>query len=198
MPWLELAIEEIRSGNEQSAEGLYAAVSDCARAQLFRSVDPQAVDDHVQEVVMIVQAALRNGELRDPRCLMGFVRTVTRRQVAVYIRAAMVRRRRMVSIESAHPVSPSHESPEERLARRERIAVLKKVLERLCDRDRDILIRFYYKEQDSEYICREMNLTATQFRLYKSRALVKCCELTDRIRPTRSDRVQSTRPLRIA
>jgi DNA-directed RNA polymerase specialized sigma subunit len=78
------------------------------------------------------------------------------------------------------------------------VAVVKKVLEKLCERDRDILIRFYYKEQDSEHICREMHLTATQFRLFKSRALVKCCELTDRVRPTRSDRIHSTRPLRIA
>jgi len=197
MPWSEL-VEEIRGGNEQSIASLYAAVSDCARAHLFRTIDPQAVDDHVQEVLMIVLSAIRSGELRDSRCLMGFVRTVTRRQAAAHIRHAIARRRRMVSIESADPASPSHESPEARLVSRQQVAVVKKVLEKLCDRDRDILIRFYYKEQDSEHICREMHLTATQFRLYKSRALVKCCELTDRVRPTRSDRIQSTRPLRIA
>jgi RNA polymerase sigma-70 factor, ECF subfamily len=197
MPWSEL-VEEIRSGNEQSVDGLYAAVSGCARAQLFRSVDPQAVDDHVQEVLIIVLTAIRSGELRDSRCLMGFVRTVTRRQAAVHIRGAIVRRRRMVSMEAADPVTPSDESPEAHVASRQRVAVVKKVLEKLSERDRDILIRFYYEEQDSAHICREMHLTATQFRLYKSRALVKCCELTDHARPSRSDRIQSTRPLRIA
>jgi RNA polymerase sigma factor (sigma-70 family) len=197
MPWSEL-VEQIRGGNEQSVASLYAAVKDSARAQLFRTIDPQAVDDHVQEVLMIVLAAIRSGELRDSRCLMGFVRTVTRRQAAVHIRLAIARRRRMVSIESADPVSPSHESPEARVSSQQQVAMAKRVLEKLCERDRNILIRFYYKEQDSEHICREMNLTATQFRLYKSRALVKCCEMTDRTRPTRSDRIQSTRPLRIA
>src|SRR5579863_5995267 len=108
MPWSDL-VEGIRGGNEQSVEGLYTAVSDCARARLYRSVDPQAVDDHLQEILMIVLAAIRSGELRDPQCLMGFVRTVTRRQVAVHIRGAIARRRRMVSMDSAITVSPSHE-----------------------------------------------------------------------------------------
>jgi RNA polymerase sigma factor (sigma-70 family) len=197
MPWSEI-VDEIRTGNERSVEGLYTAVSDCARARLHRSVDPQFVDDHVQDILMIVLAAIRSGELRDPNCLMGFVRTVTRRQVAVHIRGAMIRRRRMISMEFADPVSPLHESPEASLASRERIAVVKNVLEKLCERDRDILTRFYYEEQDSEHICREMRLTATQFRLYKSRALARCCALTDRDRHIRSSRIQSTRPLRIA
>jgi DNA-directed RNA polymerase specialized sigma24 family protein len=179
MAWSEL-VEEIRGGNEQSIASLYGVVKDCARAQLFRTIDPQAVEDHVQEV------------------LMGFVRTVTRRQAAVHIRHAIARRRRMVSMESADPVSPSHESPEARLSSQQQVDVAKKLLEQLCERDRNILIRFYYKDEDSEHICREMNLTATQFRLYKSRALVKCCEMSDHKRPTRADRIQSTRPLRIA
>jgi DNA-directed RNA polymerase specialized sigma24 family protein len=197
MPWSEL-VEEIRNGDGKSVDGLYAAVSDCARARLFRSVDPQAVDDHLQEVLIIVLAAIRSGELRNGDCLMGFVRTVTRRQVAVHIRAAMVRRKRMVSIELVRPTSSSAPSPEALLASDERVAMASMVLGKLCDRDRDILVRFYYEEQDSECICREMHLTPTQFRLYKSRALVKCCELTHQVRPRRAHASQSMRPLRIA
>ena len=197
MPWSKL-VEEIRGGNQESVDLVYSAVSDCARAQLFRSIDPQAVEDHVQEILMIVLAAIRSGELRDGHCLMGFVRTVTRRQAAVHIRHAIVRRRRMVSMESAEPASPSNQSPEARLDSCERVAAAKEMLEKLCERDRDILIRFYYEEQAPERICREMNLTATQFRLYKSRALVKCCESTDHPRPKRAERIYSTRALRIA
>lgn len=191
-------VEEIRSGNERGVDGLYAAVSDCARAQLFQSVDPQMVDDHVQEILIIVLAAIRSGELRNPECLMGFVRTVTRRQVAVHIRRAIVRRRRLVSVESTLAVAPSDESPEACFAMQQRVAAVGTVLERLCQRDREILIRFYYEEQDSQQICSEMQLTATQFRLYKSRALAKCEELTLRGGGPRSRRTQSTRPLRIA
>jgi RNA polymerase sigma factor (sigma-70 family) len=189
MPW-SLEVEQIRSGNELDVEPLCAAVTECARAQLYHSIEPQAVDDHVQEVLMIVLAAIRSGELRNPECLMGFVRTVTRRQVTVHIRRAIVRRRRLISVESGDlPMAPADESPEARLRLQERVALVRLVLERLCARDREILVRFYYKEQDSVQICFEMDLTATQFRLYKSRALAKCSELR---------RLQSTRPLRIA
>jgi RNA polymerase sigma factor (sigma-70 family) len=189
MSWAA-AVQQIRSGNELSMDTLCEAVTECARAQLYHSVEPQAVDDHVQEVLIIVLAAIRGGELRNPECLMGFVRTVTRRQVTIHIRRNIVRRRRMISVESGVlPTAPADESPEARLRLQERVALVSKVLERLCPRDREILVRFYYEEQDSVQIGHEMHLTATQFRLYKSRALAKCSELR---------RVQSTRPLWIA
>ena len=47
----------------------------------------------------------------------------------------------------------------------------------LSERDRDILIRFYLKEQPQEQICKEMALTETQFRLLKSRAKAKFGEI---------------------
>jgi RNA polymerase sigma factor (sigma-70 family) len=194
MAW-STVVEKIRSGDEHGAELLYTAVSDCARPQLFQCVDPQVVDDHLQEILMIVLTAIQRGELRDPLCLMGFVRTVTRRQVAVHIRGAVLRRRRMISVDTAHPpAAPSHESPEARFSAQEQVADLRDVLDRLCARDREILVRFYFDEQDPQTICREMMITTTQFRLYKSRALAKCNSLSHRS----NRRIQSIRPLRIA
>jgi RNA polymerase sigma factor (sigma-70 family) len=194
MAW-STVVDKIRSGDENGAEVLYAAVADCARPQLFLSVDPQVVDDHLQEIAIIVLGAIRSGELRDPLCLMGFVRTVTRRQVAGHIRGAMFRRRRLTSVDPAHPpAAPSQESPEARVAAQERVSDLQDVLGRLCPRDREILVRFYFDEQDAQTICREMLLTATQFRLYKSRALAKCSDLSHR--PSR--RIHSIKPIRMA
>jgi RNA polymerase sigma factor (sigma-70 family) len=184
-------VEDIGNGDERGVQHLYQVVSDCARSILYQSVNPQVVDDHVQEVLIIVLGAVRRGELRDANCLMGFVRTIARRQASNHIRGAIVRRRRLIPMESTGvPAAPSHESPEARLAFQQRIDGVRRVLATLCPRDREILIRFYDNEQDSEHICREMRLTATQFRLYKSRALAKCGALCHRI--------QSTRPLRIA
>ncbi|HVO96801.1 MAG TPA: sigma-70 family RNA polymerase sigma factor [Bryobacteraceae bacterium] len=194
MPWANI-VEEIRSGREEASELLYTAVLDCARPHLFQSVDPQAVEDHIQEILLIVLSAVRRGDLRDPLCLMGFVRTVTRRQIAVHIRRTIANRRRLISVESAAaPMAPAEQSPDVRLAARERISAVHTVLGHLRARDREILVRFYFEEQDPPTICREMGLTATQFRLYKSRALAKCVELS----PRRRGAVQSTKPLRIA
>jgi DNA-directed RNA polymerase specialized sigma24 family protein len=54
---------------------------------------------------------------------------------------------------------------------------MKSALADLGQRDRDILVRFYLKEQSQEQICREMSLTETQFRLLKSRAKAKFGEI---------------------
>jgi DNA-directed RNA polymerase specialized sigma24 family protein len=54
---------------------------------------------------------------------------------------------------------------------------MKSALSALSKRDRDILIRFYLKEQPQEQICREMSLSETQFRLLKSRAKAKFGEI---------------------
>jgi RNA polymerase sigma factor (sigma-70 family) len=202
MPWSAL-IQEIRAGNESGVEPLYAAISSCARAQLFHSVDPQVVEDHVQEIHMIVLAALRNGELREPNSLMGFVKTVARRQVASHIRYSIVRRRRLVPVDAdyAPPVSSS-ECPEASLFRKERVRAMKRILGLIRERDRELLTRFYFDEQIPAQICQEMRITPKQFRLYKSRALAKCSELSRR-GAARTDgrprvRTQSTKPLRIA
>ncbi len=194
MPWAKI-VEEIRNGREKGSELLYAAVCDCARPHLFQRIHPELVDDHIQEIALIVLTAVRRGELRDPSCLMGFVRTVTRRQVAVHIRREMRRRRRLISVECADtPAVPSGQWPDARIAERERVAAVRQVLGRLRPRDRDILMRFYVEEQEPQAICREMKLTATQFRLFKSRALAKCVEFGHRLLSAR----QSTKPLRIA
>jgi len=176
--WAEL-VARVQIGDGDSVEELYTAVAKSSRGKLFRSVDPQNVDDHVHEIMVIVLEAIRAGEIRDPSCLMSFVKTVTHRRVSLHIRGAMLRRRRLVSIESApDPAAPFNQSPEARVALREKVDGVRRVIASLPARDREILTRFYYREQDAEQICREMSLTANQFRLTKSRAIAKCGSLT--------------------
>ena len=176
--WAEL-VARVQIGDAGSVEELYKAVSNSARGALFRSIDPQSVDDHVHEIMVIVLEAIRAGEIRDPSCLMSFIKTVTHRRVSLHIRGAMLRRRRLVSIESApDPAAPFNQSPEARVALREKVDGVRRVIASLPARDREILTRFYYREQDAERICREMSLTANQFRLSKSRAIAKCGSLT--------------------
>ena len=44
------------------------------------------------------------------------------------------------------------------------------MLEAICERDRQILVRFYLLEQSPDEICDDMGLSRMQFRLMKSRA----------------------------
>jgi RNA polymerase sigma-70 factor, ECF subfamily len=98
------------------------------------------------------------------------VRTVVRRQVAAHIDQAVHKRRDHTSLDVGTGLRDSSSTPEEEAMDRERIELMLRVLRGLSGRDREILTRFYLHEQTQEQICREMNLTETQFRLLKSRA----------------------------
>jgi RNA polymerase sigma factor (sigma-70 family) len=172
--WADI-VASIQRGEAHGVEELYRAISKNSSGTLFRSVDPQSVEDYIHEIVVVVLEAIRAGEIRDPACLMGFVKTVTHRRVSLHIKTAMRHRRRMVSIEDGRdPVTPIDQSPEARLSFKQKVDSVKKAIASLPEREREILLRFYYQEQGPEQICREMLLTATQFRLSKSRAIAKC------------------------
>jgi RNA polymerase sigma-70 factor (ECF subfamily) len=68
-------------------------------------------------------------------------------------------------------------NPEVTAIAQQRVDLARSVLERMTSRDREILSRFYLREQSQEQICREMRLTETQFRLLKSRAKQRFAEL---------------------
>ena len=121
--------------------------------------------------------AVKRGDLREPERLMGFVRTVVRRQVAAYIENAVHTRREQADLETGVSVADRKENPEQEAMIRQKAALMKSALSALSQRDRDILVRFYLQEQPQEQICQEMSLTETQFRLLKSRAKAKFGEI---------------------
>jgi DNA-directed RNA polymerase specialized sigma24 family protein len=183
--WIAL-VEQITSGDARGVEELYLVLSEHARARLGQAVHRSSVEDALHEVLVIVLEAIRTGGLRDPRRLMGFVKTVTQRRAVAHIRYAIFRRRRFVTAEGPEPRAPWRDSPESRLAARERELRAEKLLRRLSVRDREILERFYLREQPAEQICGEMQLTETQFCLFKSRAIARCCAIASITPPSRS------------
>lgn len=174
--WRDL-VGRIQSGDDRGMEELYALFAKGIRYFLCRQLGPQEVDDKVHDTFLIVVRAIRRGDLREPERLMGFVRTVTRRQVAASIDRIARRRRRLTEIDASLPVSDRRPGPEERAESRQKVAIMKESLLAMSDRDREILVRFYLREQTQEQICREMDLTETQFRLLKSRAKARLGEV---------------------
>ncbi len=174
--WSDI-VRKIRQGDESGMKDLYAALSAGIRAGLARSVEAQAVEDRLQEIMVIVLEAIRDGGLRDPERLMGFVRTVTRRRAIAHIRNAVFQRQRFVEVSVVDPCAPFEQNPELCAARRQEIDRAKCVIGKLGERDREILERFYFHEQSPKQICGEMNLSSTQFRLFKSRAIARCFDL---------------------
>ena len=174
--WSQL-VERIRKNDNGAMEELYGIFSRGIRFYLCRQLGPQDLDDKVHESFLIVAQAILRGELREPERLMGYVRTVVRRQVAAQIEEISQKRRQHADMELGLAVSDRTRSPEQEAIAREHDDLARRVLKGIGRRDREILVRFYLEEQRPEQICSEMGLTETQFRLMKSRAKARFGEL---------------------
>src|SRR5256714_4220282 len=170
-------VNKIKAGEDAGMEQLYKLFSRGIRYYLCRQLGPQELEDKVHDTFLIVVNAIRRGDLREPERLMGFVRTVVRRQVAAYIEQAVHNRKEQTDLESGVTVADRKDNPEQEAMIQQKAELMKSVLSCLSERDRDILVRFYLLEQTQEQICREMSLTETQFRLLKSRAKAKFGEI---------------------
>jgi RNA polymerase sigma-70 factor, ECF subfamily len=174
--WGEL-VRRIQSGDENGMEDLYRIFSRGIRYYLCRQLGPQELDDKVHDSFLIVVQAIQRGDLREPDRLMGFIRTVVRRQVAAHIDGVVHSRREEVDMEVGSRIADRRGNPEQAVALRQKAELLRGVLMRLSPKDREILTRFYLHEQPQDQICKEMKLTETQFRLLKSRAKARFGEL---------------------
>ncbi len=170
-------VQQVKAGEDRGMEELYKLFSRGIRYYLCRQLGPQELEDKVHDTFLIVVNAIKRGDLREPERLMGFVRTIVRRQVAAYIEQAVHSRREQADLETGILVADRKENPEQEAMLRQKGELMKSALQSLSRRDRDILVRFYLKEQPQEQICREMSLSETQFRLLKSRAKAKFGEI---------------------
>ena len=170
-------VERIRANDNEALEELYRVFSKGIRYYLCRHLGPQELDDKVHDTFLIVVQSIQSGALREPERLMGFVRTIVRRQVAAFIDQAVQSRREFADLEMGGRVPDQRQNPEQNAIREQRTNLMIKVLRGISQRDREILTRFYLYEQSQEQICEEMNLTDTQFRLLKSRAKARFGEL---------------------
>jgi len=174
--WAQL-VERIRFSQTDGMAELYHLFSKGVRFYLCRQLGIQELDDKVHDIFVVVVQAIRRGELREPERLMGFVRTVVRRQVAAHIDKAVQARREQMDLDASSRVPDPNGNPEEAAIFNQKEDLVRRILAELSSRDREILTRFYLQEESQEEICAVMILTETQFRLLKSRAKSRFGEL---------------------
>jgi RNA polymerase sigma-70 factor (ECF subfamily) len=177
--WSRL-VDLVRTGDPTGLEELYAVFAKGVRFYLWRQIGPQDLDDKVHDVFLIITQSIQHGELREPERLMGYVRTIVRRQVAAHIEVAVKCRRNHRSIDQFSTLSDRRPDPESSAIARESHEVAMRLLNGLPSRDREVLVRFYLREQTAEEICHDLGLTDTQFRLIKSRAKARYGQLGQR------------------
>ena len=173
-------VQRIQHGDDSAMGELYELFARGIRFYLCRQLGPQELDDKVHDTFLIVVQAIRRGDLREPERLMGFVRTVVRRQVAAHIDQVVHSRREELHIDMGVRVADNRRNPEQSAVLQQKVEFMRSILDELTDRDREILTRFYLLEESQQQICNEMQLTETQFRLLKSRAKARFGELGKR------------------
>ena len=99
---------------------------------------------------------------------MGFVYTVLKRQASLQI-SEIVARRAVEGLEIGTNLASSL-NVEREVSSLEHRRLVVKVLGELPTLQRTLLVEFYLNEKPAAQICKELNLTETQFRLLKSRA----------------------------
>jgi RNA polymerase sigma factor (sigma-70 family) len=177
--WTNL-VERIKREDASAMEVLYKSLSKGIRFLLYRQLGRQDLDDKVHDVFVVVTEAIRNGDLREPERMMGYVHTVVQRQIAGHIGRAVQLRRIQVDVNVTDFVSDKRPDPEREAIDYQNRALAMSVLKTIPKRDREVLTRFYLNEESAEVICRDMDLNTTQFRLIKSRAKARFGELGKR------------------
>src|SRR6516162_10275860 len=133
--WSQL-VERIRTGDPAGMEQLYGIFIKGVRFFLWRQLGPQDLDDKVHDVFLIITQSIQRGELREPDRLMGYVRTIVRRQVAAYIELAVRSRRNHRSAELLMgTLADRHPDPERTMIARQSREVAMRVLNGLPQRD---------------------------------------------------------------
>jgi RNA polymerase sigma-70 factor, ECF subfamily len=137
---------------------------------------PEA-EDLFQETFRLALEKLRQGELREPAKLPGYLAQIARSLAIEHYRKAARRKTDADSDAVLAAVSPVAGALSE-LMDRENAALVRQAIQDLAnDRDRQILLRFYIAEEDKDRIATDYGLTSLQFNRVLHRARQRYREL---------------------
>lgn len=184
-PRIRDLVERVKARQPNALEELYGLVKNFTFF-LIRQLGADDLQDKVHDVFLTVTQSILSGKLRDPERLIPFLATVTRFYTYNQIERR-VSRRHVCGLSDGMNAADTRVNLEHSTYQQQRIKIVHEVLSAMPRRDRDVLSRFYLKEQSKEQICDEMQLTPTQFRLLKSKAKSAFTELgARRLKPCRA------------
>ena len=137
------------------------------------------VEELAQQTFMIAIEKIRQGAVREPERLSGYICGIARKLAWVHLKKT--RLRNLTQIDEIAPVADSNRGPFERLLRKEEAEIVRQVIRELrMPRDREILTRYYLYDEERKSICANLSLTNVQFNRVISRALDRFKELYER------------------
>jgi RNA polymerase sigma-70 factor (ECF subfamily) len=169
----ETIVSLIMAGDSHGEELLYSTFCRGLRF-LANRYCPEYADDCTHDTILTVSRQIKAGQLKTPAALPGYLNIVLKR--AAWNKKLESERHggnSEIFDTAVQTKSDDRDDPERLLEVQERAKILREGLKNLKPREQEILTRFYLKGESQDVICREMNLTETQFRLHKSRSKQK-------------------------
>jgi RNA polymerase sigma-70 factor (ECF subfamily) len=175
--WLEW-VRRITAGDADAEAELVRRYQDGIAIVIGRIVHNESItEDLSQETFRIALEKIRDGDVRDPERISGFICGVARNLALDYVRK-MRRLTNQEELGTAEQIRDPRPDQFEQLLNKERAEIVRQVLsESKVERDREVLFRYYIAEEDKDQICADLNLTSHQFNSVFFRALKRYKEL---------------------
>jgi len=136
------------------------------RARQFRR---DTINDIRQETLLRVLKAARAGEIRDPRCLRGYVHSVCKNVIREFSRADW---RTSARTEDSPEPADERVDSERELVTREMQSLVREVIAGMPEKDR-LLLSAVLEEKSSQEICRQFGVDGNYLRVKMHRAREK-------------------------
>jgi RNA polymerase sigma-70 factor (ECF subfamily) len=175
--WAEW-LRRITEGDACAEAELYHRYKNGVAIIISQIVHNESVTEDIsQETFRISLEKIRDGAVREPEKLSGFVRGVARNLAIDYIR----KMRRLLNQEDAIDAEQLRDpQPDayDHLLRKERAGFVRQVISEIkIARDKEVLSRFFIGEESKDQICADLGLTNRHFNSIVHRALKRYKEL---------------------
>ena len=168
-------VEQIQKGDLASEARMVSRYKDGLFFMLRKSSNADIADEVSQETWAVVLQKVREGAINDPQKLAAYIVQIGRNQLIMYFRKNARNQGldgQEASIEDQSIQSNAYASYESE----ELTASVRQVLEELdTDRDKELLIRFYLREEDKSKVCSDLGLSAEHFSrvLYRAKGRLR-------------------------
>ena len=163
-------VERIQQGDKDAERALVEKYQRGIFAILKnRCSDHQICQDVSQETWFLVIKKVRQGELRDPRRLSGFVTQIARNQLTMALRSTT--KESQVSSSLDMELKDNRFAPEPNIENKQLGLAMAKLLANMGrTRDRELILRFYYYGDSKAELCQRFELSPASFDAVLARA----------------------------
>jgi RNA polymerase sigma-70 factor (ECF subfamily) len=157
-------VRQIMARDPRAEEEMVRRYRDGVSQIIYQVVRNQSVtEDLAQESLIKALEKIRNGDVREPERLSGYICAIARFMALDHIR----KMRSAMKLEEegvADQIPDPSPDPYEQVLSKEKAEIVRKVISEMkVQRDRDVLFRHYILEEEKDKICADLNLTRDQF-----------------------------------